>query len=368
MRLAFLTSTPLDFARGSGTFSGIATLANALKNLGAEIDVISPRVHFPNYTIERLWFNERLRTREFQGYDAVVGFDMDGYRMPVIGPPHIASIKGVIADEMRFERGMTRATMAIQAACERKHVQRAGTVITTSQYAAARLQELYGLALAPRIVPELIDLAAWRDLFKKNADARPQKEGRDRQGGPPHSAGNSFTVLAVCRFYPRKRLEVLLRAAALLGERIPELAVRIVGNGPEAARLHRLTHELRLESVVSWLGDLTQLELAGEYNQCDIFCLPSIQEGFGIVFLEAMAAGKPIVAARAAAVPEVVTEGLLVEPESVAALAEALERLHSDVSMRLARGEAGRKRVEQFDAPVVARRFLDEIAAVKPSR
>jgi glycosyltransferase involved in cell wall biosynthesis len=61
--------------------------------------------------------------------------------------------------------------------------------------------------------------------------------------------------------------------------------------------------DLRLESSVRWLGDVNRETLAAEYGRCDVFCLPSVQEGFGIVFLEAMAAGKPIVAARAAAVP-----------------------------------------------------------------
>jgi glycosyltransferase involved in cell wall biosynthesis len=109
-----------------------------------------------------------------------------------------------------------------------------------------------------------------------------------------------------CRFYPRKRLDVLLQAAALLRTTIPKLEIRIVGNGPEYKRLQRICLELDLSPVVQWLGDMPFATLAEEYNRAHVFCLPSVQEGFGIVFLEAMAAGKPIVAARAAAVAEVV--------------------------------------------------------------
>jgi glycosyltransferase involved in cell wall biosynthesis len=90
-----------------------------------------------------------------------------------------------------------------------------------------------------------------------------------------------------------------------------------------------------------------------------VFCLPSVQEGFGIVFLEAMAAGKPIVAARAAAVPEVVRHGLLVEPESVDALADAIQKLYGDSLLRTSLAEQGRRDVEHFEMRPVARQFVE---------
>lgn len=348
MRIAFLTSTPLDFARGSGTFAGISTLARAAEGLGAEISFFTPSARLPVYTLERLWFNCRLRRQDFRGFDAVVGFDLDGWLVAGRhGGPHVASIKGVIADEMRFESGLTRRTMAVQAACERAHVRRAGLVMTTSHYAASRLVELYGLRAAPRIVPECIDLDAWRSLFA-------------RRPAEPDAA--AFVVLCVCRFYPRKRVGLLLDAAAKLRDRVRELQVRIVGGGPEESRLRQRAVELGLERTVLWLGDVSQEELAREYQACDVFCLPSVQEGFGIVFLEAMAAGKAIVAARVAAVPEVVTDGLLVEPESAEALAEAIARLHSDPGLRSDLGARGSRAVEQYDARRVAARFLGELA------
>ena len=236
MRLAFVTATPLDITRGSGTFAGIHTLARALENLGVRIETITPRLPIPVFTLRRMLFNERLRWFSRFDADVVVGFDMDGYRIAGrSGRPHVASIKGVIADEMRFERGWTRATMALQAACEARHVHRADVVVTTSRYAAARVRQLYRLTRDPAIVPELIDLQAWRDLFSRN---------------PAEPDPRRFTVLTVCRFYPRKRLHVLLRAAALLRERIPALEVRIVGDGPERKKLRRLAQSLDLEPVV----------------------------------------------------------------------------------------------------------------------
>jgi len=350
LRLRFLTSTPWDVLRGSGTFAGISTLARALSAQGVEVDLVAPRLRLPVFTLQRLLFNERLRRLAVAGRDVVVGFDMDGYRIAGrTGRPHVASIKGVIADEMRFERGLTRATMALQAACEARHVRRADLVVTTSRYAAARLGELYGPIRPPAIVPELIDLAGWRELFARN---------------PAGADSGKFTVFTVCRFYPRKRLAVLLGAAARLRGRIPGLEVRIAGGGPEGRKLRRLAGRLGLRSTVRWLGNVSQDELAREYNRADVFCLPSVQEGFGIVFLEAMAAGKPIVAARAAAVPEVVRQGLLVEPEDEEALAAALERLYRDADLRRALGASGPDQVRPYDAPLVARRFLEVVEAL----
>lgn len=127
----------------------------------------------------------------------------------------------------------------------------------------------------------------------------------------------------------------------------------------EAVRLRLLWRELHLRDTVRWLGDVTAGELAAEYNGAEVFCLPSVQEGFGIVFLEAMAAGKPIVATHAAAVPEVVRHGLLVKPESHDALADALETLYGNSQLRASLADQGRQDVESYDMRRVARRFME---------
>lgn len=330
---------------------GTRTLMDGLGRFETSVNLVTPQVVTPVYTLTRILFNESLRRRNFRSA-VTIGVDADGYSIAGKNHtiPHVACIKGVVGDVLPFERGATRASMAIQARFEAKHAQRADLVITVSRYCAERLEELYHVRNAV-VVPELIDLESWRRLFRLNA-AVP-----DRQ---------KFTVLSVCRFYPRKRLEILLRAAAQLREFIPQLEVRIVGNGPEYGRLRQLCRTLNLAPVVRWLGDLPIGKLAEEYNRAHIFCLPSVQEGFGIVFLEAMAAGKPIVAARAAAIPEVVRNGILVEPDSADAVAEGIARLYCDPKLCRSLGLAGRQQVEEFEMTRVARQFLFEVARIAP--
>jgi glycosyltransferase involved in cell wall biosynthesis len=345
LRLRFITSTPMNVFTGSGTFVGVSGLAQALRKMGVEVELVVPSFKLPIYTVQRVSFNQMLRFRSLPPADVTVGFDMDGYTISSEGR-HVASIKGVIADEMRFESGLTHATMRWQACCERLNVRRAGLVITTSRYAAGRIRELYEFDREIAIVPELMDVAAWQGLLAANAAQR--EPGK-------------FVVLSVCRFYPRKRLDVLLGAADRLREKIPGLQVRIVGGGPEATKLRRIWHEKRLQETVVWLEDISQAELLREYNRCDVFCLPSVQEGFGLVFLEAMAAGKPIVAVRAGAAPEVVPHGLLAKPDDEEDLAEKILCLCQNVELRRSLAVIGLEFIQQFDAPEVARMFLNAI-------
>ena len=339
LRIRFLTGTPLDVRRGSGTYVGITVLARALEKLGHTVQIETPQLLLPIFTAQRLLFNHRLRADA--GYDLTVGFDMDGYRIANT-PGHVASLKGVIADEVRFEAGMTRVTMGVQARCERMHVQRAARVLVTSLYSAGRVEEFYRPERKPVVVPELIDLPEWRDWLSRHP-AQPER----------------FTVLYVGRFYRRKRVNILLQAAALLHGRIPDLEVRIVGNGPCGAAWRKLAGELGLDPTVTWLGDVTRAQLAAEYNRAHAFCLPSVQEGFGIVLLEAMAACKPIVASRAAAIPEVAPQAELVAPDDPEALAAGIEAVYRTPE----RAQAARGWVEQFNAPLVAQQFLNAVSS-----
>ena len=281
----------------------------------------------------------------------MVGCDLDGFLWARRRGrrPFVVMLKGIIADELRNERGLVRALLGVQARWERRNTARADAVLVPSRYSASVAAEVYGVPAARiGVVPEAIDLAAWR--------ARLAAAPRRPRAGP--------TVLAVGRTYARKRFPDLLHAAARLKPAIPGLRVRVVGKGPEWDALVRLHTELGLGDTVALRGDVTWDELAEEYVNADCFCLPSVQEGFGIVFLEAMAAGLPVVACRAAAVPEVVREGetgVLVPPRAPPALADALADLLRRPERARALGGAARVRVADYAVERVAERFLDTV-------
>ncbi len=347
-RLLFVTGTPAGVRQGSGTFVGISVLRQALEDAGHRVEQLAPDLS-SHALLPRLAFNlaARLDAARRGAFDAVVGFDLDSLFVRVPGARRVASIKGVIADERRFERGWTRFAMGLAARLERANVQRADLVLTTSAYAATRIVEEYGVERSRiAVVPEPIALARWKTAL----DAAPRAP-----------RGGEAVVLCVAHLYPRKNVAALVRAMTML--EMP-VRLRIVGTGPETPKLEALVRELGLGNRATILGHVPFESLVAEYRNADVFCLPSLQEGFGIVFLEAMAAGLPIVACRAAAVPEVVPDGecgLLVPPHEIRELASALDRLASDASERTHLGEAGRRRVARYDAPLVARELLEAI-------
>lgn len=362
LRLAFLDSWLQDAASGSGTAVAIGGLAMALIARGHSVERLVPRGAWPRaLLLRRLWFNLRLPARfaaaaRPPAYDLIVGFDIDGVRLAGrCGTPYVCSIKGVLAEESRCERGWPRRMLAGLALLERRNARRAPLVLSTSRYCIDRIQHHYGVPpqrLA--LVPEGIDLELWQP----SADPGVLTELDGRR--------EPFTVLCVARQYPRKRIIDLIEAFALVTAREPRARLVVIGDGPEHAALAERLQQRGLQNSVRLLGALAEdAEVRAWYGRASLFCLPSEQEGFGIVFLEAMASGLPVVSTTAAAIPEVVPDGeagLLVPPRDPAALAEALLRLLQDPALRARMRDAGRRHARRYSWDRVADRFLEAVA------
>jgi glycosyltransferase involved in cell wall biosynthesis len=352
VRFEFLSSTPPGPIEGSGTWVAIDGVLRGLGRLGHEARLRPLVARSGVHTFDR-WRYNRAVVRTPPAADVVVGVDLDGFLWAPHRPRGVryaVMLKGIIADELRNERGLVRMLLGLQARWERRNVAAADRVIVPSRYSASVAADVYD-APAPilAVVPEPIDLREWRRRF----------------AAVPPRAGGAPTVLSVARMYPRKRLDDLVRAAAILRSRIPDLHVRIVGEGPESARIRGLAQGLQLAGTVTFLGEIGRQQLAVEYAGADCFCLPTVQEGFGIVFTEAMAAGLPVVACRAAAVPEVVEDGrtgILVTPRKPEELAMAMEKVLTTEALRRELADNGRRRAEAFDLDRVAARLLEVLA------
>jgi len=156
-------------------------------------------------------------------------------------------------------------------------------------------------------------------------------------------------VLRACgRLVPQKGFDVLVEAAGLVASRGVEFTVEIIGEGPERARLVRAVRRLGLDGAVGLPGardDAREL-----IASADVFLMPSLREGLPLVLLEALHAGRPVLASRLGALAGVVTAGseaLLVEPGSPGALARGIERLLSNPDEAVAMGLAGRQRARR---------------------
>jgi len=167
-------------------------------------------------------------------------------------------------------------------------------------------------------------------------------------------------VGVVAGLRPEKAHDTFLRAAAVVRDRLPSARFVLIGDGPERERLAGLTGALGLESRVHFLG--RRDDVADLLPLLDLSVLPSRSEAFPLAILEAMAAGRPVVASEVGSIPDMVVPeetGLLVPPDDVGRLADAIARLLADPGLARRMGEAGREQVQRFDVRRMVREVED---------
>ena len=156
----------------------------------------------------------------------------------------------------------------------------------------------------------------------------------------------------------RKGHDIVLKALPLVLKSIPNLSYLIVGEGPYRTHLMELCRELKLDSVVTFIGFAYDEELVMYYNLCDVFVMPNREifnstdsvEGFGITFIEANACNKPVIGGRSGGAIEAVKDGVtgfLVDPQNENEVAEKIIFLLQDEELARKMGKDGRKRVEK---------------------
>jgi len=276
----------------------------------------------------------------FPAFAATLGSALDGCALVIT--PHSDAGRPSWSKSL-FNRVVPRLTL-----------KKASRVIAVSQHEAAVLAALGVDQGKIRVIPNGVDLGEFARL--------PQSRGGD---GP-------IVGLSVGRIdSDQKGLDTLVRAVALLSGS-PRLEIRLVGEdwgGTE--RLRSLAQRLGVSDRLTFVGKLSRAELLQEYAQAQFFVLPSIFEPFGIVLLEAMAAGLPVIASRVGGIPEIVEEGrtgLLVEPANPGAIAEALRHLCRDEALRRSMGRSARERAMRYDWDLIVPRILSVYAEALEGR
>lgn len=168
---------------------------------------------------------------------------------------------------------------------------------------------------------------------------------------PKHYSNDKPIIIGtVCRLEPQKGLSYLLLAMKIILAKFPETRLEIVGDGSLLGELQDLSKKLSISKSVFFFGKFA--EVIPFYNRMDIFVLPSINEGFGIVLLEAMASGVPVVATNVDGIKEVVIDGesgILIPPRSPEAIANAIVKIIENPQLAGDLVEAGFKRSKLFD-------------------
>ena len=180
-------------------------------------------------------------------------------------------------------------------------------------------------------------------------------------------------VLAVGRLIHRKGHLTLVRAMRQLSQAHSELRLVVVGRGPMEAAIHAQIHALDLRESVLMTGYVSDEDVARLFDIAEVFALPTGEdesgqvEGFGLVFAEAHAYGKPVVAGRSGGAAEAVIDGetgILVAPDRPEAVADAIQFLLSNPDRARAMGDAGRRRIEaELNWRTFAQRALASVEA-----
>jgi L-malate glycosyltransferase len=208
----------------------------------------------------------------------------------------------------------------------------------------------------------IVNIANGIDLARFGAAEPAAPASRDR-------SKNRRVITTVANLRPGKGHDVLLKAAARVVRRVPDVQFQIVGDGPRRRELEHLASALRISAQVSFLGHRDDVPAVLE--QSDIFAFPSFMEASPNAVIEAMAAGLPIVATRVGGIPEVVEHernGLLVPPGDDRALASAILRLIERPELATQLADAARQTVHgrfSFDRMVneFQELFVSELSA-----
>jgi glycosyltransferase involved in cell wall biosynthesis len=246
----------------------------------------------------------------------------------VTGIPHVTSIHGTDIHLIHSHRSAHPVM---------RFIGKYSSLITTnSSHTNRLLREIMAPPAGSRIVPMGIN---------------PDDFAGSRSAGSPETK----MVLFVGRLIELKGVNYLIRALRIIRPDYPRLQLVVIGDGPARSQLEEEVVNSNLESVVTFTGSLGRDLICRYYNQADIFVLPSItlheqSEGLGVVLLEAMASGVPVIGTNTGGIPDIIEDnvnGFLVPPGDPGAIARAILSILEDADLAERFRKAGLKTVQE---------------------
>jgi N-acetyl-alpha-D-glucosaminyl L-malate synthase BshA len=265
--------------------------------------------------------------------------------------PHVATIHG-------SDLNIIKKHPLLYPLC-RFIVQNADSITVNSSYMQQQLLDVVpGYTAKVRIIPMGVDPE------KISTVPVPDRKEYNQTGK---------IILSVGRLVDVKGIVYLINALQEVLRQYPYTVLHIIGSGPDYASLVKRTSELGLENHIRFLGTVNHNDLQPYYRSADVFILPSIttggiSEAFGVVLLEAMAAGCPVIGSNTGGIPDIIVDGetgFLVPERDADALAEKIIRVLSDKPLREKFCRNGLVRVrEKFSLDIVAEQFLEVYSSV----
>ncbi|MCC6236181.1 MAG: glycosyltransferase [Dehalococcoidia bacterium] len=271
------------------------------------------------------------------------------------GVPHLAMFHTLAEVKLRARASEREPQARLEA--ERRLVLACDRVVAATEHERQLLRQIYGV---PRDRVAVVPLGVDREAFRPR-DRTAARATLASRGVPV--SDEARVLLAVGRLEPLKGFDILVRALAQLTVDA-EVVLWIAGgderSAPERARLEAVAHEVGVGDRVRFLGAVPHEELPTYYNAADVVVVPSFYESFGLVALEAMASGVPVVASRVGGLVATVSDGrtgYLVPWRCPEPFAEKVDLLLRNEPLRRALGEAGRASMERFSWESVAERL-----------
>ncbi len=365
MKIALVS--PYDFAYPGGVTNHISSLERHFTRMGHEVRVIAPASQAVSTFGDRFIAIGKPRPIPTSGSIARISLSLrlassikaalnkEKFDIIHLHEPFMPMLCSAV---LRFSNTRNIGTFH---ACDGKPGYKFGQPISTIML-KRRGRKLDGriavskpaMDFASKYVPGYYDIIPnGIDIKRFSPDVPPIERFRD----------GKLNILFVGRLERRKGLKYLIKAYEQVKREIADSRLIIVGPGDRPRKKYEQWAKRRGVDDVVFTGYVPYAELPGYYQTADVFCSPATsRESFGIILLEAMAVGKPIVASNIAGYASVVThgeEGLLVPPKDSRSLAQALISLMKDARLRQQMGTRGRNKAEKYSWEEIAQKVLD---------